>query len=175
MPRLGGELVLRNEGADMTQHSIMHTGRRSFMMGPKHDLAVDCFTGGMRYTFQAKVKLIDDETGQPFLCDKKKMWIDDDACPLLTFQLTLPDGSKEWLYFNSETKEAWKADKWNFFRFNFVINERLANATEGYFYMERVKAGVSILIDEVSIDRDCSVLIPNQDAEVSNDLFLFQR
>ena len=153
----------------------MHTSRESFIMGPKHGLAVHCFTGGMRYTFQAKVKLIDEETGEPFLCDKQKQWIHDDACPLLTFQLTLADGSKQWLYFNSETKEDWKADRWNFFQSNFNINERLANATEGYFYLERVKAGVSIIVDEVSINRDCSVLIPNHNAEVSNDILLMAR
>jgi len=150
----------------------MHSGRRSFLMGPRHELAMNCFTGGMMYKFEAKMKLIDDATGEAFECDKTKQWIDDLACPLLTFQVSLPDGTKRWLYYNNKTKGKWQKNMWNFFQSSFRIDETLATATEGSFYIERVKAGVSIVIDEVVISRDCSVLVPNWDAEVrhSNDI-----
>ena len=161
-----------NEGADLTSHSIMHTGRQSFLMGPKHVLAMECFVGGMTYSYEAKIKLIDDATGEPFECDKTKQWIDDRACPLLTFQITLPDGTKRWLYYNNKTKGKWQKDKWNFFQSSFFIDEELANATAGEFYMERVRAGVSIVLDEVVISRDCSVLIYNWNAEVSFGNFM---
>ena len=68
--RFGGELIHHDEGADLTLHSIMHSGRQSFVMGPKHD------------------------------------------------------------------------------------------------HLERVRAGVSIIVDEDQIFRDCSVLIPNKNDEV---------
>lgn len=137
-------------------------------MGPQHDLAVECLTGGMKYNFEAKIKLIDDETNEPFACDKTRQWIDDLACPLLTFQIMLPDGSEKWLYYNDMTKGKWQADRWNFFQATFFINEELADAESGTFYIERVRAGASIVIDEVVISRDCSVLITNWDAEIES-------
>ena len=167
--RLGGELILENTGADLTHHSIKHTGRRSFIMGPKHELAVNCLTGGMKYNFEAKIKLIDSETGDGFECDKTKKWIDDLSCPLLTFQLDMKDGTKTWYYLGDETKGFWKKDNFNFFQASFVIDERIADAESGFFYVERVRAGVDIVIDEVALSRDCSVLIPNWNAEVSRN------
>ena len=169
-PRLGGELILENTGADLTHHSIKHTGRRSFIMGPKHELAVNCLTGGMKYSFEAKIKLIDSETGEGFECDKTKRWIDDLSCPLLSLQLNMKDGTKTWFYMSDETKGFWKKDSFNFFQASVVIDERIADADSGFFYVERVRAGVDILIDEVVLSRDCSVLISNWNAEVSKNV-----
>ena len=56
-PPFGGELIL------------------SFTKEPKHGLAVHCYTGGMTYIFQAKMKLIDEETRKPFFFNKQKLWI----------------------------------------------------------------------------------------------------
>merc|ERR1712127_1012328 len=166
-PRYGGDIVLYDHGADMTEHSIRHTGRRSFLMGPKHDLAIECFSPGMRYNFEAKLKIIDDETGEDVNCDKSKEWIDDDACPQLTFQLE-KDGKKSYQYYNSKTKGKWQNGQWNFFLVPFDILKDMYQAEKGFFYFERARAGVSIVVDEVSITRDCLVLISNWDAEIAS-------
>lgn len=164
--RFGGDITLLDEGADLTQHSILSSGRRSFVMGPKHDLVPKCFVPGMLYKFEARMKLVDEETGLPFECDRTHLWVDELTCPLLTFQMNFADGSKEWMYYNDETKGKWQASTWNYFHTSFQVTQKITEADDGYFYFERVRAGINIIFDEVKIYRDCTVLIPNWNADV---------
>lgn len=164
-PRFGGEISLHDEGADHTHHSIMHSGRHSFIMGPKHDLMYNCFMPGMVYLFEAKIKLINESDGSPFYCDKNYLWGHELACAILTFQIEKSDGTTDWMYYNDQTKGLWGADSWNYFHTPFQVVSTIENAKKAVFYLERPAKDVSILIDEVTITRDCSVLLPNWNAE----------
>jgi len=161
--RLGGHLSIRPEGADQTNFSFQHSARTSFIMGPKHALKNQCFVQGARYAFDAKMKLLD-ENGDPFECDKTHNWIDEEACPLLTFQLEGENG-KSWNYYGNQFLEPWVGDQWNPFNTFFIITDQIADAIEAYFYIERPRAGITLIVDEIVISRDCTELITNSDAE----------
>ena len=104
--------------------------------------------------------------GELFECDKTHTWVDDKACPLLTFQLEDPNGHKSWKYYGNEVHEPWDKNIWNPFNTFFTITNDIASAVDAYFYIERPRAGISIIIDQVVISRDCSTLIASSDAEV---------
>lgn len=164
--RLGGQINIRSEGADATAYSFEHSGRTSFIMGPKAVLNNKCFAWGFKYTFDAKIKLLD-EDGNPWACDKTHTWIDDESCPILTFQLTNGVGanSSSWEYYGNEDLRPWVADDWNSFHTNFIATKDIADAMEAYLYLERPRAGITIVFDEVVLSRVCSKVIINTDAE----------
>jgi len=162
-PRLGGYLSVRPEGADGTGHSFEHNGRTSFIMGPKHALKTQCFVEGGRYAFDAKMKLLD-ENGNPFVCDKTHHWIDESSCPILSFQVETQEG-KLWYYYGNQNTSPWEAQIWNPFNTFFTITKEIAEATNAYFFVERPRAGITLIIDEIAISRDCANLIAKHDAE----------
>lgn len=133
-------------------------------MGPKHVLKTNCFTPGMQYVLNAKMKLLD-ENGDHFACDKNHTWIDDVSCPILTFELTSMSGAKSWKYFGNMDMEPWEALFWNDFTVPFIVNEEIMNAVEAFFFIERPRAGITIILDQVTIDRDCTKLIAESNAE----------
>ena len=134
-------------------------------MGPKHPLKTQCFVEGARYAFDAKIKLLD-ENGAPFACDKSHTWVDEKSCPILTFQVQDSNG-KSWSYYGNEVSDEWNADIWNPFNTFFEITPQMANSIDSYFYIERPRAGITIIIDQVVISRDCTKLVTHGDAEVS--------
>lgn len=166
-PRLGGHLFIHPEGADMSRFSLMHTGRKSFVMGPKHELPVNCLFVGMNYVFEARMRM-EDADGKPWACDKNHRWGDSNACPLLTFQLEYADKTKKWFYFSDETKGTWSSAEWNFWHSKFLATEEYGSAVKAFFYIERVKEDITLYLDEVRLNRDCTTIIPNWNAE--NDL-----
>jgi len=165
-PRMGGKISIHPGGADLTQYSFEHNGRNSFIMGPMHELATGCFIGGMRYIFDAKIMLLD-ENRQPFKCDKNEKWVDREACPLLTFEIETEE-DKKWHYFRNEDTSDWVGETWNRFHVLFDATEDFTNSVDGRLYIERPKAGLSIMFDEVTLSRDCVTLIHNTDGETNS-------
>lgn len=162
--RLGGHLTIRPEGADSTNYSFQHSARTSFIMGPRHVLKTECFTPNMLYDFEAKIKLLD-EYGEPFACDKTHTWIDDLSCPVLTFQIENSAGVKNWYYFGNEDLRPWEPEFWNTFRTKFAVTDDMVGAQRAHFYIERPRAGVTLVVDQIVISRDCTKLIVGGDAE----------
>ena len=134
-------------------------------MGPKHALKTQCFMEGLRYTFDAKMKLLD-ENDELFECDKTHTWVDGEACPLLTFQLEDSSGQKSWNYYGNDVPDPWDKNIWNPFHTYFIVTSEIATASNAYFYIERPRAGLSLILDQVVISRDCTTLISSSDAEV---------
>lgn len=169
---MGGQVSVAPGGADLTQYSFEHNGRNSFIMGPMHELAANCFIAGMRYIFDAKVMLLD-ENRNYFECDKNNKWVDDKACPLLTFEVqTKEEGgdtnNKMWYYFRNEDRSDWVGEAWNKFHVLFDATDDFTNAVDGKLYIERPRAGLSIMFDEVTLSRDCVTLIHNFDGETNS-------
>lgn len=161
--RIGGKIFRYPDGYAGQGMALIHTARSSFIMGPQHTLASSCMVEGKGYDFQAQMKLLD-ENGDPFVCSKEHKWADDAACPLLTVQYT-HGGKDYWDYFENTHPDPWVADQYNLYLAPFTVSQKLRESTDAFFYFERVKAGVSIVWDQVSIDRDCTSLIPNGDAD----------
>ena len=118
-------------------------------MGPKHALKTQCFVEGGRYAFDAKMKLLD-ENGNPFVCDKTHHWIDESSCPILSFQVETQEG-KLWYYYGNQNTSPWEAQIWNPFNTFFTITKEIAEATNAYFYVERPRSGITLIIDEIVI------------------------
>merc|ERR1712127_1046464 len=96
-----------------------------------------------------------------FLCYGKEgiEWI-----PILSFQVETQEG-KSWYYYGNQNTSPWEAQIWNPFNTFFTITKEIAEATNAYSFVERPRAGITLIIDEIAISRDCANLIAKHDAE----------
>ena len=144
-------------------------------MGPKHGLPTECFIQGLRYQLDAKIKLLD-ENNLPFQCDKEHAWTEEYACPLLTFQLEMGHDNEgvigvddmKWLYYGNVAPGVWNANQWNNFKAYIDANDDIASAMGGYLYIERPRAGVTMIVDEITVSRDCTTLVVNNNGETGS-------
>ena len=151
-------------------HYLQFIRRRYRSDGPRQLLDNTCLTQGMKYYFDAKIKL-EYSDGTPFECDNLQQMRSDDFCVDLIFEMRSATG-KKWLRFLNGDPAKWSGSKFNTFSFSFEANEMMTAADEVYFTISGVHEDVRILLDDVSIipqnqrSRTCAQIV-NGDAEVS--------
>lgn len=181
-------LSFNSPGADGSAVTLQVEGRTTKHDGPKHPfLTADCLNAGFQYELSADIKMVNEGTGEGFMCDILAC-NDDSVCPLLTIEYKKENGERQWEYYENELGYDWKPEEFNKFHQYVQVSDAMSKATEVFFYFERPSAGVTIMIDNVKITEfqpvpdgyifddggimvmspTCDNLVVNGDAEIKN-------
>jgi hypothetical protein len=145
-----GGISIREGGSQGSANSFVMTHRTEIRSGPRQDLPTFCLSRlDDTYTFNADMKLLD-EDGNEFACDKSAMWNTALTCPLLTFELNHPDGTKR-IHRGNEYGGTWMANEWNQFRATLTVTQDIVEANSLFFYFQGPAPGVSVVFDNVSL------------------------
>lgn len=145
-----GGISIREGGSQGSANSFVMTHRTEIRSGPRQDLPTFCLSRlDDTYTFNADMKLLD-EDGNEFACDKSAMWNTALTCPLLTFELNHPDGTKR-IHKGNEYGGTWMANEWNQFRSTLTVTQDIVEANGLFFYFQGPAPGVSVVFDNVSL------------------------
>ena len=167
----GGHVGVYEEGFNSTT-SIQHFDRTSSQSSLVHYLNPECLIEGQHYVFRAQFKLLD-EDGNPYECDKSNFLANPEPCIIASLYVELPHGIAP-LHIPNKSPTPWKATEWNVYRSDFMINFDFAEADLAELKIRGPKAGITVLMDNASIQTyvkpeiDChSNFVKNGDAEVS--------
>ena len=135
-------------GYDEKNGAIAHYERTSSASSLVHRINPDCLIEGKHYVFRAQFKLVD-EDDNPYMCDKDS---DDDPCMIASLYIEHPQG-KEALHLPNKSPHEWDESDWNVYRADFIINLDLAEADIIELKIRGPKSGISIIMDNASIQR----------------------
>ena len=148
------------------ESSFIHSDRIAVSHGPSQTLDHTCFAEGLRYQYNAEMKILNDK-GDYMQCQKQAPWGTYGSCPLVIMKLEFEDGGVQWVHlFNSDNSE-WKLDELNPYKSEFVVTKGMATAQKISVIITGLRSGMSIIYDSVGIYPQCKNLIADGNAEAS--------
>ena len=177
----GGDIKIVGDGYN-SNYAISSVERTGAWQGPGQYLDSRCFNVGEYYEVTARVKLVDEATGNDVLCDPhQKHYMAEDVCPRIAFRLREIKGNNiddevitTFVYPVAETLGPYKANEWNLMYGLIKITEHIAKQSTIFMYVERATPGVAIVIDDVRMGRTVagsSQFSYNRDLETGDTRF----
>lgn len=168
----GFEVV--SPGADGTASAYLVSGRKRANHGIQERLQTECFDIGTKLEFRVQVKLIDDETGEPFECDiTAPMW-NNNACVYFGVYIEDQDSKKTWAFKQNDAITEWKKDDWNLVVSGVDLTADIINSKMTTIHIMGPKPGIGIIFDQASLresfepDTNCNTqMVRNGGFEVS--------
>lgn len=186
----GGLDLIQGAGVNGSQ-AISSVNRESYWDSLGQFIDMNCihFMANMSYEINAKVRMFDEDSGEPYPCDADVVNTQWESCPRFTLKLDDPPTSARFLYFAHAVRSVGDpmersgynligngTNQWIDLHGIFKVNHQMLNSRNIFGYVERVKPGVGLIIDDVSIkamvipgesnDLECSNLVHNGDFEV---------
>ena len=132
--------------------ALKATTRAAHWHGMQQYMDSNCLVEGATYTVSARMKLVDESTGQPHACTTGIHW-GDQSCPVVAFMARhVSEGNRD-VYvnvWNTKTTD-WVADDWNDYSATFTISEDVSKATWWHLYIDRAPPGIAIIVDDLTV------------------------
>jgi len=160
---------------------VAHFNRTATSSSITHRINPICLVEGKHYILRAQMKLVDNDDN-PYACDSS-LYSDDneDPCPIASIYVDLPTGIEP-IHMPNKSPHEWNATGWNVYRSDFIINLDLASAQLTEVKFRGPKAGITVILDSVSIVEhtpptvDCSGdLVMNGNLPVRTSLVFFNQ
>jgi len=158
---MGGGLDIASQDLLGGNKALTTVNRFSPEDGLVHFLNTSCLVHGQHYKINGIVKLVSADNSEIPICDPLRVEIDEDRCPrgnLFYSNAGSKNGyRKDDIAFTSEFKPGGWSKFWGYF----IVNEHMAFADLVAFTIDGPKAGVNIVLDDMTIvpvvpsERDC--------------------
>jgi len=176
----GGGIEMYTPGYN-SAFAFRSTRRKGTWQGPGQFLDTRCLTSGSQYEISAMVKL-EDNNGVPQNCNPNQENINAfDICPRVSLRLRHLAGNKigdpvdvSYAYPLATTVGPYNKDDWNMIYGVFTVTESIASADTVFFFIDRARPGVNIIIDDVKMVptvQTCQSPIYNTDFETGDARF----
>jgi len=174
----GGVKVVEYEDGKYAISSIHRTGA---WHGFGQYLDTRCLVEGSQFEIIVKIRLQNSD-GEFVVCNINRVdYNAGDACPRVSFRMRKLLGNKigdgvesKYAYPMANAVGPWKADDWNTLYGKFTVTEAIAESDSVYFFIDRARPGVNIMIDFVLVIptiHGCQMPIYNGDFEVGDTRF----
>ena len=140
---------MHQDGFEDSHKAISHYSRISPQSSLTHRLNSACLIEGQHYVFRAQFKLLD-EDGNPYECDNSNDPANPDPCVIASIYIDLPHGMTP-IHLPNKSPAPWNATGWNVYRSDFLTNVDLALAEVTELKIRGPKAGITVLMDNASI------------------------
>jgi len=177
----GGGVKVIQDDVRSGFYALSSVSRTGAWHGIGQYLDMRCLTMGRQYEVVVNIRLQDSD-GEYVVCNINQVNFNaGDVCPRVTFRIRqlmgnmIGDGvDSKYAYPMANAVGPWEAGGWNTLYGKFTVTETLAAADSVYFFIERARPGLNMIVDDVIIQptiHGCSMPIYNGDFEVGDTRF----
>lgn len=177
----GGDIKIVTPGFDST-YAVSSVNRTGQWQGPGIWLDTRCLVEDQFYIVEAKVKLVDKNSGDTMECDPTMhLYMNDAACPRAAMRVRNIEGNNigdpvhtTFVHPVATTLEPFNTGGFSNMFGSFTVSKNMSVANSTFLFFERARPGVEIVVDNLKItpsQSSCSDSFFNRDFETGDNRF----